>query len=69
MYIVVFEPYISYEREKKGVSEFVAKTVKEPKAFVHAKTIDYIENAMMANFSKVSMPLCRKREDTKESKH
>lgn len=44
----------------------MAKIVKEPKAFVHAKTIDYIENAMMANFSKVSMLPFRKKEDTKE---
>lgn len=28
LYILVFEPYISYEKEKKGVNEFVTKIVK-----------------------------------------
>lgn len=50
---MLFEPYISYEREKNGVNEYIAKIVKEPKALVHSKTMDYIENALMANFSKV----------------
>jgi hypothetical protein len=49
LYIIVFEPYISYERERLGVNEYIAKVVKEPKQLVHSKTIDYVENALMAN--------------------
>jgi hypothetical protein len=49
LYIIVFEPYISYERERLGVSEYIARVVKEPKQLVHSKTIDYVENALMAN--------------------
>jgi hypothetical protein len=50
----LFEPYISYEKEKMGVNEYVAQVVKSPKDLVHAKTIDYSHNALMANFSKVT---------------
>lgn len=35
-----------------GVNEYVAQIVKSPKDLVHAKTIDYSQNALMANFSK-----------------
>jgi hypothetical protein len=28
--------------------------VREPKVLVHSKTMDYVENALMANFSKVT---------------
>jgi hypothetical protein len=40
-YMTVFEPYIKYESEREGVSEFVVKLVKEPKELVHAKTVNY----------------------------
>jgi len=36
-----------------GVNEYVTKVVKEPKQLVHSKTIDYVENAMMANEAKL----------------
>ncbi len=36
-----------------GVNQYVAQVVKSPKDLVHAKTIDYSHNALMANFSKV----------------
>jgi hypothetical protein len=68
LYIVLFEPYISYERERMGVNEYVAKIVKEPKSLVHSKTIDYIENALMANFSKVRLEISRKKAATRESR-
>lgn len=65
LYIVLFEPYIAYEREKFGVNEYVAKLVREPKALVHSKTMDYVENALMANFSKVGLWLFRNAEATR----
>jgi len=65
----LFEPYISYEKEKMGVNEYVAQVVKSPKDLVHAKTIDYSHNALMANFSKVMSFLFRKKEAIKESRH
>jgi hypothetical protein len=40
---------------KIGVNEYVTKIVKQPKELVHSKTIDYIENALMANISKVPL--------------
>ena len=51
-----------------GVNEYVAQMVKNPKDLVHAKTIDYSQNALMANFSKVIFILFRRKEGTKESK-
>ena len=48
----VFEPYINYDVEREGVKEFVVKLVKNPKEYVHTKTVNYIENAIMANESK-----------------
>ena len=45
----VFEPYINYDVEREGVKEFVVKMVKNPKEYVHTKTVNYIENAIMAN--------------------
>lgn len=49
-----------------GVNEYVAQVVKSPKDLVHAKTIDYSHNALMANFSKVIYALFRNEEVTKE---
>lgn len=53
LYVSVFEPYINYNVEKEGVSEFVVKFVKQPKELVHSKTVDYTQNALMANESKL----------------
>jgi len=55
MYICVFEPYFNYHMERNGVKEYVTKLVKAPKANTHSKTIDYSENAEIANQSKVKI--------------
>lgn len=53
LYIVIFQPYISEREIMMGVKEYVTQIVEHPKDLVHAKTINYIENAIMANMSKV----------------
>ena len=53
-YVFVFEPYISRSVEEVGVKDYVVKFVKEIKnELVHTKTTNYLENAMMANASKI----------------
>lgn len=54
MYIMVFEPYFSDGVMTEGVNEYVTQIVEKPKDKVHSKTIDYIDNAIMANLAKVS---------------
>jgi hypothetical protein len=39
----------------KGVKEYVTKIVEKPNDLVHAKTVNYVENAVMANLAKVEM--------------
>lgn len=55
LYIVVFEPYFNDRELAKGVKEYVTKIVDKPKDIVHSKTIDYIDNAIMANLAKVRL--------------
>lgn len=35
------------------MNEFVVKIVKNPKDLVHTKSVNYVENALMANESKI----------------
>ena len=51
---MVFEPYFSDGVMTEGVNEYVTQFVEKPKDKVHSKTIDYIDNAIMANLAKVS---------------
>lgn len=51
-----------------GVSEYVTKIVEKPKEKVHSKTIDYIDNAIMANLSKVIIQQLRLKEAIKASR-
>ncbi len=51
-----------------GVSEYVTKIVEKPKEKVHSKTIDYIDNAIMANLSKVIIQSFRLKEGIKASR-
>lgn len=52
-YISVFEPYINYDLEKEGVNDYVVKFVDDTISdLVHTKTVNYIDNALMANKSK-----------------
>ena len=41
MYILVFEPYISYQKQKKGVNEYMTKVIDNIKANPLAKSVDY----------------------------
>ena len=53
-YVFVFEPYINRSVEEEGVKDYVVKFVKDIKnELVHTKTTNYLENAMMANASKI----------------
>lgn len=53
LYILVFEPYINEKQINFGVKEYVTKIVDRPNEHVHAKTLNYINNAFMANQSKI----------------
>ena len=64
-YVIVFEPYIPERQVAFGVKEYVTKIVEKPKENVHAKTINYIENALMANLAKVILKPFRKKEAIK----
>ena len=50
---MVFEPYINEKQVDLGVKEYVTKIVERPNEHVHAKTINYLDNAVIANLSKV----------------
>lgn len=53
-YATVFEPFFSYQQEKDGVNEFIVKEVPANiSEFTHTKSVNYAENAVMANESKV----------------
>jgi branched-subunit amino acid aminotransferase/4-amino-4-deoxychorismate lyase len=50
--VVIFEPYIDEKIVSRGVKEYVTMFVDAPKDNVHAKTMNYQQNAVMANRSK-----------------
>ena len=50
--MVIFEPYINDKEVLKGVKEYVTMFVDGTSERVHAKTVDYLDNAVMANKSK-----------------
>lgn len=53
-YATAFEPFFGVHEERDGVNEFVVKKVNVGiNEFVHTKTVNYAENAIMANESKV----------------
>lgn len=49
---MLFEPYINEKEVSKGVKEYVTMTVEGTNEYVHAKTVNYLDNAVMANRSK-----------------
>lgn len=67
-YATVFEPFFNYEQEKSGVNEFVVKEVNSTISdLTQTKTVNYAENAIMANESKVRVVRSRDEGDTRAS--